>query len=137
MFSQRVGRCKMTVVFKWIGIACMLVMIGSYVFHFPTWCVCFFYLLRTSFMNATSALTKSVLMDAVPKSERAKWSALESVNMFSWSGSAAIGGLLVGYKGIIFNFFVTGSVQFLATLPLVLLFSIEGREGTKPATREC
>ena len=117
------AKCQVT------GIACMLLlMIGAYIFHFPTWVVCFFYLLRTSFMNATSALTKSVLMDAVPKHERAKWSALESVNMFSWSGSAAIGGLLVGYKGIIFNFLVTGSVQFLATLPLVLLFSREGRE---------
>jgi hypothetical protein len=76
-------------------------------------------------------------MDAVPKHERAKWSALESVNMFSWSGSAAIGGLLVGYKGIIFNFLVTGSVQFLGTVPLVLLFSRDGREGgAKPALAE-
>lgn len=49
--------------------------------------------------------------------------------MFSWSGSAALGGLLVGYKGIIFNFCVTAFVQFVATLPLVLLFSREGMEG--------
>jgi MFS family permease len=135
--SRNVGRCKTSVALKWTGIACMLLMIGAYTFHFPTWVVCFFYLLRTSFMNATSALTKSLLMDAVPKHERAKWSALESVNMFSWSGSAAIGELLVGYKGIIFNFLVTGSVQFLGTVPLVLLFSRDGREGgAKPALAE-
>jgi predicted MFS family arabinose efflux permease len=129
VWSRRIGRCKMAVAFKWIGISCMLIMIASYTIHLPTYAICLFYLLRTCFMNATSALTKSVLMDAVPKSERGKWSALESVNMFSWSGSAAIGGLLVGYKGIIFNFIVTASVQFLATLPLVFLFSREGTEG--------
>jgi len=129
VWSRSVGRCKMTVVFKWTGVTCMLVMVASYVCHLPTWSICLFFLLRTSFMNATSALTKSVLMDAVPKNERGKWSALESVNMFSWSGSAALGGLLVGYKGIIFNFLVTGSIQFLATFPLVLLFSREGTEG--------
>ena len=132
VWAIRIGRCKMAVVFKWIGVLSMMTMIVSYLCHLPTWWVCLVYLLRTSFMNATSALTKSVLMDAVPKSERGKWSALESVNMFSWSGSAALGGLLVGFKGIIFNFAVTGAIQFLATLPLVLLFSREGLEGAKP-----
>jgi hypothetical protein len=69
--------------------------------------------------------------------EQAKWSALESVSIICFrgvAGSAAIGGLLVGYEGIIFNVLVTGSVQFfLATLPLLVLFSREGREGAKPA----
>ena len=131
IWARRIGRCKMAVVFKWIGVGCMMVMVALYVCHLPTWSVCIFYLLRTSFMNATNALTKSALMDAVPKNERGKWAALESVNMFSWSGSAFLGGLLVGYKGIIFNFLVTGSIQLLATLPLVLLFSREGSEGSR------
>jgi hypothetical protein len=41
--------------------------------------------------------------------------------MVSWSGSAALGGILVEKKGILFNFCVTAGLQFLATGPLVLL----------------
>lgn len=37
-------------------------------------------------------LTKSVLNDYVSKANRAKWNSLESINVFSWSGSAALGG---------------------------------------------
>ena len=80
-------------------------------------------------MNSTSALTKSVLMDNIPKEERGKWSAMESVNMFSWSGSAALGGLLVGYEGIVFNFCVTACFQLLATLPLAALIATDKAEG--------
>ena len=52
------------------------------------------YLVRTWLMNCTAGLTKSVLNDYVPKRHRAKWNSLESLNVFSWSGSAALGGLL-------------------------------------------
>lgn len=72
-------------------------------------------------MNSCSALTKSIIMDAVPQCERGKWSALESVNMFSWSGSAFLGGILVGEEGIIFNFICTSVLQVFATLPLLYL----------------
>jgi MFS family permease len=137
MLAKRLGRCKTAVAYKWTGVACMLAMIASYVSHMPVWFVCFLYLVRTSFMNATSALTKSVLMDYVPKRERGKWSALESVNMFSWSGSAAVGGLLVGYKGILFNFCVTAAIQLIATFPLIALFAREKPEDeTQAAQRD-
>jgi len=56
-------------------------------------------------------------MDAVPKGERAKWSAMESVNMFGWAGSAALGGYLVDWKGIEFNFYLTAALQFVSTTP--------------------
>jgi len=82
--------------------------------------VCVLYVLRTSFMNAPGSLTRSVLMDHVPKQERAKWSSLESVNMFSWAGSAAIGGILVDWEGILFNFTATAFLQIFATVPLIL-----------------
>lgn len=72
-------------------------------------------------MNAPGALTRSVLMDNVPKRERAKWSALESVTMFSWAGSAALGGLLVNWNGILFNFIFTAWFQLFSTIPLLLV----------------
>jgi MFS family permease len=121
ILAQRYGRCRMAVAFRWTGIILMFAMVVSYTRGFPVWTTCTILLVRTAFMNATSALTKSVLMDHVPKEERAKWSALESLNMFSWSGSAALGGILVDYRGIVFNFCVTACLQFVATMPFLVL----------------
>jgi len=119
--SKSWGRCRVTVFFKWIALSLMLTMILSYHLLWPTWFTCALFVLRTSIMNSTTPLTKSLLMDVVPKKSRAKWSALESVSMFSWSGSAALGGVLVGLKGILFNFIITALIQFLATLPLLAI----------------
>ena len=41
--------------------------------------------------------------------------------MFSWSGSAALGGILVSFDGLLFNFSVTATMQFLATIPVIAL----------------
>jgi len=120
--GRKVGRCQIVVIFKWIGTSFMICMILAYKHHLHVSIVCILYLLRTSFANATSNLTKSIIMDSVPRNERGKWSALESVNMFSWSGSAALGGLLVSSKGILFIFYVTAALQLVATLPLIVLF---------------
>jgi MFS family permease len=127
--SKKYGRCKVAVLFKWTGISFMLLMVASYVRGLPVWLVCLMYVIRTSFMNSTGALTKSVLMDNIPQGERGKWSAMESVNSFSWSGSAALGGLLVGYEGIVFNFCVTACLQLLGTLPLAALIATDKAEG--------
>jgi predicted MFS family arabinose efflux permease len=97
--------------------------------------ICTLLVLRTAFMNSTNALTKSVLMDHVPQDERAKWSALESFNMFSWSGSAALGGILVDSDGIIFNFCITAALQFVATFPHLLLATSAVRHEDYHASR--
>jgi MFS family permease len=122
------GRCRTTVWLKWIGILFMFSMVAAYEHGLPRWVVCAVFVLRTAFNNAPAALTKSVLMDSVPKSERAKWASLESVNMFSWSGSAFLGGILVQHYGILFNFSATAGLQFMATLPLLVL-SFYGKDG--------
>ena len=67
-------------------------------------------------------------MDAVPRNERGQWSSLESVNSFSWSGSAWVGGMIVGKLGILTLFFMTAAGQFLATLPLVALCTPQRQE---------
>lgn len=42
--------------------------------------------------------------------------------MFGWSGSSAIGGLVVELVGIVPLFAVTGCVQLVGTIPLALGF---------------
>ena len=121
ILARRGGRCLVAVTCKWIGIILMLAMVVSYVRRWPVWITCTILVWRTAVMNTPSALTRSIVMDHVPSAERAKWSALESLNMFSWSGSAVIGGILVDKEGIVFNFCATAALQFVATIPLVIL----------------
>ena len=126
--SVKRGRCQTTVFFKWVGIASMAAMLLAYTRGASVYLVLALYLLRTVTMNCTKALTSSQLYDCVKKEERGKFTVLESVNMFSWSGSAAVGGFLVGEIGIVGNFAVTGTLQFVSTLPLLLLFGLASEE---------
>jgi MFS family permease len=124
--AKSYGRCHVTVAFKWMGILLMLLMIAAYsVFQASPWLVCLLFIIRTGFMNSCGALTRSMLMDNVPSHERGRWSALESVNMFSWSGSAALGGVLVGWVGIVPLFAITASIQFVSSLVVVSLFGVD------------
>ena len=85
--SLRLGRLQVTLLCKFGGVT-LLVAMGCLDLHAQgaAYYVIPIYLLRTWLMNCTSGLTKSVLNDYVPKKDRAKWNALESLNVFSWSG---------------------------------------------------
>ena len=122
LVSGSVGRIQTVIMFKWTGLLFLFGMISSYKNNLPAAVVSVCFVLRTAIMNGTGALTRSVLMDEVPQNERAKWSALESVNMFGWAGSAALGGYIIDKESILFNFCVTGIIQFVATIPLFYLF---------------
>jgi len=126
--GEKYGRVQVAAFFRWIGVSLTIALVLSYHYNMSTPIICTIFILRMAAMNSTSSQTRSVLMDAVPSGERAKWSSLESVNMFSWSGSAAIGGLLVNWKGIMFNFSITATIQLLGTIPLFLLFDIVKNE---------
>lgn len=83
------------------------------------------YLMRTGLMNCTYPLNTSILMDFVPKEQRARWTSLQSLVRFGWCGSAAAGGVLADKYGYSFTFLITAGVQAAATalqaclLPLV------------------
>lgn len=79
------------------------------------------YVIRTAVMNSTKPLTKSIIMDIVPKEQRAKWNSLELINGAGWSGSAVIGGLLIDKYGLLNNFLFTALLQFLALIPIMLI----------------
>jgi len=76
-------------------------------------------------MNCTYPLNESILMDFVPKNERARWKSLDSVVSFGWCGSAAIGGWLSDKYDYTFTFLITAIIQsvgvlcFLPLIPLV------------------
>ena len=78
------------------------------------------YLLRCGFQWSITGLSYSIIADYVPKEYRARWSTLESIASFGWSGSALLGGKLVRMSGYSTTFAITAVVQFLG----VLLFAL-------------
>ena len=69
------------------------------------------YIVRTAIMNCNYPLQKSILMDYVSKATRARWNSLESVTAFGWSGSAALGGVLLHRYGYGATFSITATMQ--------------------------
>lgn len=124
------GRCPIAVALKCLGAAALMIMALAYTWAWPKTIVVALYLLQGSLLNSTGALTRSLVMDNVPSEERAKWSALESINIFGWCGSAALGGYLVYLwdGAVVPLFYLTASLQIIGALPLVMLFGIENRE---------
>ncbi|KAJ1456943.1 major facilitator superfamily domain-containing protein [Pelagophyceae sp. CCMP2097] len=125
--SKRLGRVGATVSTKLAGIALLVAMTRMR----DTRLVVATYVLRTWLMNCCSGLTRSVLNDYVPKAERARWNAFESVNLFSWSGSAVLGGYLIERSGYRATFLATAAMQLVAVAMLASvahLVRAEGRE---------
>jgi MFS family permease len=133
--SNRFGRLHVAVVHKWIGALLMFVMVAAHeIIKAPVVLVIFLFICRTAAVNSVGSLTRSTLMDHVPKTERGQWSALESVNVSGWSGSAVLGGMLVGRIGLTYLFLLTASLQIIATFPLIALFQDDELEQSASST---
>ena len=122
--STKIGRIEVTFLTK---ITAFLCLIGIALSHDNTVLVPL-YLVREFCVNASLGLTKSVLNDYVPKSQRARWNSFEAVNTFGWSGSASLGGYIIERHGYRINFFVTAAVQLLAACYLLTIASHVHRE---------
>jgi MFS family permease len=73
-------------------------------------------------MRCSQPLRRSVLMDFVKREVRARWNALEGISVFSYSGSAVVGGYLVDQYDYRTCFFITSLVYFAGlSLELLLL----------------
>jgi len=61
----------------------------------------------------------------VPVEDQYKWGGVaESIQMLLWSCAGIMGGIIVGKWGLLVVFFVTVALQFLATLPLAILYCL-------------
>jgi len=93
--SKSLGRVQTILTVKALGLSFLyaIVFFNDYLTSRPALLIPF-YLARTGLMNCTYPLAESILMDFVPKNERARWKSLESVGAFGWCGSALVGGYL-------------------------------------------
>jgi MFS family permease len=134
--SKTIGRCWATVFAKGIGVSLLLVLAAqasSYTYlrqhedlppdEHPWYCsipaILTVFLLRTVIINTTKPLTKSIVMDMVPKQQRGRWQALESINAATWAGSAVVGGVLIDDYGFVGIFVTTAIMQLASTFPIM------------------
>jgi MFS family permease len=125
--ARRVGRAGVAVLCDAIGTACLFALSirGA-----PVGVAVPVYLLRTAAMNASYPVQRAILMDVVPKKRRGVWNSAESLTSFTWTGSAAIGGVLVDRFGYGFTFVVTGALYVVATAILAALIPLTWGEIT-------
>jgi MFS family permease len=127
------GRVQTTLLFSCFGVLLLFCMVffKSYLDLHPFLLVPI-YVLRTSFMNASYPLQESILMDFVPKEERARWKSLDSVATFGWCGSAAFGGWLADRYDYTYTFLITAIIQTVGIGVWIFLLPLVPRqEGTR------
>ena len=116
-FGVRIGRLETSIIMKFIGCFTMFAMVSSYSNGMSKMLIIVLYLIRTATVMGTGALTRSVLMDHVPKNERSRWNSVEAVTNFSWAGSAILGALLVDAKGLMYVFSFSSWCVLFSTIP--------------------
>jgi len=135
----QLGRVQTTAIYSLLGILLLLTMIyyKTYLDLHPYYLVPI-YIMRTALMNASYPLQESILMDFVPKNQRARWKSLDSVASFGWCGSAAFGGWLADKYDYTYTFLCTAVFQISALciwcLLLPLVPRIEGRNSATTST---
>jgi MFS family permease len=124
--NSGVGRVQATLLFSCFGVVLLysMVLFKSFFDHHP-FLLKTINILRTGLMDCFYPLQESILMDSVPKHERARWKSLDAVVLFAWSGSCALGGFLTDRYDYFFTFLITAVTQtigvafWLLLLPLV------------------
>ncbi|UCG02868.1 MAG: MFS transporter [Candidatus Heimdallarchaeota archaeon] len=130
IFAQRSslkrGRAEMIFIVQGIATVCLFVIS----FYPPIIILVPIFLARGSLMNASQPLSRSILMDVVPKRNRGKVNSLQALawGMF-WNFSAAIGGFLIGPSNNFRScFIVTTSLYVIGTLLILVIIPFVAKE---------
>ncbi|KAG7400215.1 hypothetical protein PHYBOEH_006553 [Phytophthora boehmeriae] len=104
--SKPCGRMPIIAFTRAFSVACLF----SMAYAQPMVLQIVLFLMRGGMMRCSQPLRRSILMDYVPKNIRARWNALEGLSVFSWSGSAVLGGFLIDAYGYRMCFIITSFV---------------------------
>jgi MFS family permease len=117
-FSMKKGRVEIIFIVQILAILCLFAM----AYYPPIWLVVILFVFRGALMNASAPLSRSILMDFVPKKSRGLWTSLQSVawGLF-WNGSALIGGFLIGDDNFRLCFLITAIVYVCGTIPVLFI----------------
>ena len=121
-FSIRKGRAQLIFIVQTLAVICLFI-IATYP---PLVVLIPLFIARGSLMNASQPLSRSIIMDLIPKKYRGKWNSIEAIawGLF-WNISAAVGGFLIGPNdNFRLVFLVTASVYSIGTLLVLLIFPL-------------
>ena len=124
--SLRNGRAVVIFIVQGIATMCLFI-IAMYP---PILLLIPIFLARGSLMNASQPLSRSILMDVVPKKHRGAVNALQALawGLF-WNVSAALGGFLIGSEdNFRLCFLITGFIYVIGTLLILFLIPLVSRE---------
>jgi len=122
--SVKMGRMQAGILFHFLGTATLF---GLCVAK-PLYLALPLYFLRGALMNAKQPIQQAITMDLVTSDMYGRWSSIQSIAGFSWSGSAFIGGWVAQSAGYRASFAVTAVVYTVAGLllfPLMWIFPNE------------
>ena len=126
--SKFFGRVETTVLLEVLGVSCLFAMVFFKNFlDVHPFVLVPVYVMRTGLMNAPYPLMESILMDFVPKNERARWKSLESIAQFGWCGSAAVGGYVSDRWDYTHTFLITAWIQAVGILLTLCLLPLVPR----------
>ncbi len=130
--SLKRGRPLIIFIVQTLAIVCLFI-IATYP---PLPLLVFLFLMRGSLMNASQPLSRSILMDYIPKSSRGRWNSVQSISWgLFWNSSAIIGGYLIESFGYSLTFVITASVYMIGTMPILLLVPlVRGESLESPAS---
>ena len=123
--SRTRGRPFVTLLSSTCGVICLVTISQVR----DRWVVIVAFILRDALTNGVTPLDTSMLMDAVPRKHRGKWSTMDSVVLVSWSASAILGGLLIDAEHHDFRlaFLLTSAIYAVALViraPLLYLVDV-------------
>lgn len=124
--SLKRGRILIIIIVQAIAVVCLFII----AFYPPLWALVPLFIIRGSFMNAGEPLSRSILMDYVPKKNRGLFNSIQTIawGLF-WNFSAVVGGYLIGDNNR-FNvcFFTTAGVYTVGVALLLLLLPYDIKE---------
>lgn len=124
-FSVKKGRGEMIFAVQISATLCLIV-IGFYPALFL---LIPLFILRGSLMNAAQPLSRSILMDVIPKKNRGKWNSVTTIawGLF-WNASAVVGGFLIGDNNFQRCFFITAAIYLIGSIPILMLIPLVQKE---------
>lgn len=123
--SLKRGRPQIIIMFQALAIICLLILS----LYPPLWLMIPVFIFRGALMNAAGPLSRSIMMDYVPKTSRGFWNSLQTVawGLF-WNASAAAGGFLIGDSNFALCFHITAIVYIVGLVPAFFLIPLVHRE---------
>ena len=124
-FSLRQGRAKMIFIVQASATLCLFTL----AFYPPLIIMVPIFLARGSLMNSAQPLSRSILMDHIPKSKRGRWNSIEAIawGLF-WNVSAVFGGYLIEAYSYRVCFLITASIYTIGTIPILIIIPLVARE---------